>query len=204
MAVQPGVEEGAAPDGDGAASPVVRPGRALRPPHSRGSDDGRRVAGASDDGPVALQPPAPDAAGRPAPAAASASGSAEPAAGSVSAGVLRSEHVRQLRELAPHREVQRLAVDLDGARVAVRLDPQGARLRVLADPAERLGGTWTTDVQRSLNAVLRHQPASHPGQHDTRHGGRSRGDDHPDDPAPPTGGEEFSRRLGRAGRTSGA
>ena len=113
---------------------------------------------ASGDTRPAIGGPTPvDAATAAAPAGATST------TGSVNPGVLRSDQVRVMRELAPHREVQRLAVDLDGARISVRVDGDNAQLRVLADPGERLGGTWANDVQRSLNAVLRQQPST-PGQ----------------------------------------
>jgi len=91
------------------------------------------------------------------------------AAPTVSASVLRSEHVRVLRELAPNREVQRLAVDLDGARVALRFDSDGARVHVVSDPGNQLGGTWASDVQRTLNSGARQQAGF---QHRDPDGGR--------------------------------
>jgi hypothetical protein len=87
---------------------------------------------------------------------------ARPMAASTSEGVLRSEHVKVLREMAPNREVQRLAVDLDGARISVSFNQDSARVNVLADPSERLGGSWASDVSRSLNAALR-QAEQQPG-----------------------------------------
>ena len=94
--------------------------------------------------------------------AADSSTVARPMAASTSEGVLRSEHVKVLREMAPNREVQRLAVDLDGARISVSFNQDSARVNVLADPSERLGGSWASDVSRSLNAALR-QAEQQPG-----------------------------------------
>jgi hypothetical protein len=111
----------------------------------------------------------------------------------VSEGVLRSEHIRVLRELAPHREVQRLAVDLDGARIALRFDGDGARVNVLSDPGNRLGGTWATDVQRTLNAGMRQNGGYQ--QSDPEGGRRNRQAYEPTTPFDEQRAAEFARRL---------
>jgi hypothetical protein len=66
--------------------------------------------------------------------------------------LLRAEHVRYARELAPSREIQRLAVELDDARVAVRLDQGTPRVDVIADPSNRLGTSWLADVRQAFSS----------------------------------------------------
>jgi hypothetical protein len=69
-----------------------------------------------------------------------------------------TDAVRFLRELGPARAVQRLAVDLDGAMVALRLDRTGVtpsvHLHVVDDPAGRLDREWVAGVERTLTRSM--------------------------------------------------
>ncbi len=117
---------------------------------------------------------------------------------SVSEGVLRSEQVRVMRELAPNREVQRLAFELDGARVAVRFDQDGARVNVVADPANRLGTGWADNVQRTLDAGARQNSMFQ--QRDADGGRRQRHDRARQDALDERTAADFAARLGTTER----
>ncbi len=79
--------------------------------------------------------------------------------------------------------------------MSVRVDHDGAHLKVLADPGDRLGGTWANEVQRSLNLALR-QPGSGQQAFDQSHQQRNR---RPYEAAAGTeAGDEFAGRLEQA------
>lgn len=107
------------------------------------------------------------------------------------AGVMRSDQVRVLREMAPNRELQRLAIDLDGARVSVRVDHDVAKVQVLSDPGQRLSGTWADDVQRTLNVTLRQDT----GAQTQPDGGRRNRNPYQQVTTDQTADSEFSGRL---------
>ncbi len=113
---------------------------------------------------------------------------AAPAAGA--AGLERSDMVRYLREIGPSREVQRLAIDLDGARVAVRVAPRSeaasVRVEIVHDPAQRLDGVWVAGVERAVTHAVRSEPQQPFGDgHAQRHAPprRERDDDPPRRPS---------------------
>jgi hypothetical protein len=157
------------------------------------------TAGAADaSGPTHSQTGPTGAVATPATATAPPSTAAPttPAAGG-SAAIAASDAVRFLRELGPARAVQRLAVDLDGAMVAVRLDQTGAaatvRVQVVDDPTGRLDGAWASGVERTLTQSMQRDGA---GTHaDQRR--RERVPLNPDD-APPAArtGDRWARALG--------
>jgi hypothetical protein len=142
--------------------------------------DGAETAGPvaapsrSDDGVQPVLTVAPSAAPT-APAPAST-----PVVATGAATMTRSDAVRYLRELGPARAVQRLAVDLDGTTVAVRIDSAGTspvvHVQVLDDPSGRLGATWTTGVERTLTQVV--------GNHEARFGGQPTHDQRRQPPRP--------------------
>jgi hypothetical protein len=51
--------------------------------------------------------------------------------------------------------VQRLALDLDGARVAVRFDGGRASVAVVSDPTDSLGKGWVRQVERTIDQTVR-------------------------------------------------
>ncbi|MEY2444869.1 MAG: hypothetical protein QOE00_1449 [Ilumatobacteraceae bacterium] len=63
--------------------------------------------------------------------------------------------VRFAREQAPSRAVQRLAIDLDGAQVALRFSGGRVAVDVLNDPSGTLGNGWARQVERSLDQAAR-------------------------------------------------
>lgn len=87
----------------------------------------------------------------------------EPAGGQVSSpltpasstGVYNVDRIRYVRAMAPNREVQRLALDLDGARISVRMDGGHATVGVVSDPDDALGGGWVRQVERTLEQTVR-------------------------------------------------
>ena len=130
------------------------------------------------------------------PSAATGSGSSgqssvERPGTTANAGVMRSDQVRVLREMAPNRELQRLAIDLDGARVSVRVDHDVAKVQVLSDPGQRLSGTWADDVQRTLNVTLRQDT----GAQTQPDGGRRNRNPYQQATTDQTADSEFSGRL---------
>lgn len=106
--------------------------------------------------------------------------------GSDTLGAFATDKVRYLRDMAPAREIQRLAIDLDDARVAVRFAEGAAMVDVMSDPSSRLDSGWVSNVERTLRQLDRpvdpttagdpshstdnreHQDADSRGQ-DTRH-----------------------------------
>lgn len=177
-------------DGSGEAerAPDTSTGRGAGAPHASGAPSPPTTIGAPrvkvehDTERAGLDPltpaddsPRPFDAGRsvvtPSPAAPTAGASAATAASGPpatgpgsSAAAAATDTVRYLRELGPARAVQRLAVDLDGTTVAVRIDHSGVtpsvHVHVLDDPAGRLDPSWTTGVERTLAQTLGrdHQP----------------------------------------------
>lgn len=133
-------------------------------PATLGEIPGSTDAGASDAGSLVDQRVASTAEPASTSTGSGPVGTSERAGSTANAGVMRSDHVRVLREMAPNRELQRLAIDLDGARVSVRVDHDVATVQVLSDPGHRLSGSWADDVQRSLNTTIRQEPGgnTHP------------------------------------------
>ncbi|MEZ5257732.1 MAG: hypothetical protein R2705_12800 [Ilumatobacteraceae bacterium] len=108
-------------------SSTARSARSTVAAHDAGIDHGGIQPTPSGDA-----APTPSAAGTAAPTAAA------PTPGA--ANVLRSENIRILREAAPNRELQRLAVDLDGARVSVSFARNGLRVNDPVGSREPPGG----------------------------------------------------------------
>jgi hypothetical protein len=80
---------------------------------------------------------------------------ARPVAAPANLGMIGVDRVRFAREQAPSRAVQRLAIDLDGAQVAVRFHGDHVAVDVLNDPAGSLGNGWARQVERSLDQAVR-------------------------------------------------
>jgi hypothetical protein len=74
------------------------------------------------------------------------------------------ERVRFAREQAPSRAVQRLALDLDGAQVAVRFQHDHVAVDVVDDPAGTLGTAWAKQVERTLDQAVRSAGDASPAQ----------------------------------------
>lgn len=72
-----------------------------------------------------------------------------------STGVYNVDRIRYVQAMAPNREVQRLALDLDGARVAVRFEGGRASLAVVSDPTGSLGKGWVRQVERTIDQTVR-------------------------------------------------
>jgi hypothetical protein len=79
--------------------------------------------------------------------------------------------------MAPNREVQRIALDLDGARVAVRFDGGHASVEVVSDPTNSLGKGWVRHVERTIEQTVRANSTSGAGDNasDRRYDGQRRG-----------------------------
>ncbi|MEZ5218323.1 MAG: hypothetical protein R2715_17495 [Ilumatobacteraceae bacterium] len=176
-------------DGDGGdersseerdVSSTARSARSTVAAHDAGIDHGGIQPTPSGDA-----APTPSAAGTAAPTAAA------PTPGA--ANVLRSENIRILREAAPNRELQRLAVDLDGARVSVSFARNEARVNVLSDPGSRLAGSWADDVARTLTTTLNQSEQSGAFRRD---GERRRSGRHVPVEDEPDSSSAFSSRLG--------
>lgn len=74
-----------------------------------------------------------------------------------------TDKVRYLRDLAPAREIQRLAIDLDDARVAVRFADGAATVDVMSDPSSRLDSGWVSNVEKTLRQLDRPVEPMTPG-----------------------------------------
>lgn len=72
-----------------------------------------------------------------------------------SLGMIGVDRVRFAREQAPSRIVQRLAIDLDGAQVALRFRGDRVAVDVVDDPTGTLGGGWARQVERTLDQAVR-------------------------------------------------
>jgi hypothetical protein len=137
---------------------------------------------------TAVTPAAPAGVAGPPPATSPVTGTAAMAA---------TDAVRYLRELGPARAVQRLAVDLDGATVAVRLDRTGAapavHVHIVDDPSGRLDGPWAAGVERTLSQSMQRDGSG--AQPDHRN--RDRPPLNPDDALPAAlAGRRWARALG--------
>lgn len=75
-------------------------------------------------------------------------------------GMIGADRVDRLRQQTVGRPVQRLTVDLDDARVAVRVRGGQVSVDVLSDPSSTLGQTWAHDVERTLETAMRAQETS--------------------------------------------
>jgi hypothetical protein len=128
---------------------------------------------------------------------ATVTGGAPTAAATGAATLAATDTVRYLRELGPARAVQRLAVDLDGSMVAVRVDhtapTPAVRVQVVDDPAGRLDGAWITSVERTLAQSMRRDGSG--GEADPRR--RDQAIPNPDDAAAPrSAGRRWADALG--------
>jgi hypothetical protein len=97
--------------------------------------------------------------------------------GASGTGQFHTDKVRYLRDLAPARELQRLAVDLDDARVAVRFSAGATTVDVVSDPSSRLDAGWVSSVEKTLRQL--DTPATPPSGGsrdgaDARNGGQDR------------------------------
>jgi hypothetical protein len=112
------------------------------------------------------------------------SGSGEGHQGTRDAGVSGSDtlasfatdKVRYLRDLAPAREIQRLAIDLDDARVAVRFADGAATVDVMSDPSSRLDTGWVSNVEKTLRQLDRPVEPTTPGDQSQSQDRRDRED----------------------------
>jgi hypothetical protein len=130
---------------------------------------------------------------------ATVTGGAPTSAATGAATLAATDTVRYLRELGPARAVQRLAVDLDGSMVAVRVDhtapTPAVRVQVVDDPAGRLDGAWITSVERTLAQSMRRDGSG--GEADPRR--RDQAMPNPDDAAAPrSAGRRWADALGGA------
>ena len=73
----------------------------------------------------------------------------------LSLGMIGVDRVRFAREQAPSRAVQRLAIDLDGAQIALRFRGDRVAVDVLNDPSGTLGNGWARQVERNLDQAVR-------------------------------------------------
>ncbi|MCE9620947.1 MAG: hypothetical protein K8R99_01230 [Actinomycetia bacterium] len=72
-----------------------------------------------------------------------------------SLGMVAVDRVQVARAQAPSREVQRLAIDLDDARVALRFHGDQVKVNVVSDPSGSLDPVWSRQVERSLISAAR-------------------------------------------------
>jgi hypothetical protein len=121
-------------------------------------------------------------------------------------GSFATDKVRYLRDLAPAREIQRLAIDLDDARVAVRFADGAATVDVMSDPSSRLDSGWVTNVEKTLRQLDRPVELTTPGERSPDRGDRedtdSRRQDRPHHEQPqPSIDDERVRRWQDATRS---
>ncbi|MCU1365072.1 MAG: hypothetical protein JWN39_711 [Ilumatobacteraceae bacterium] len=69
--------------------------------------------------------------------------------------VYNVDRIRYVRAMAPNREVQRLALDLDGVRISVRVDGGKSTVGIVSDPDNALGGSWVHQVERTIDQTVR-------------------------------------------------
>ncbi len=126
---------------------------------------------------------------------AAATHGAGPTSSAFSTGVHNVDRIRYVRAMAPNREVQRLALDLDGVRISVRMDAGRATVGVLADPDDALGSGWVRQVERNIEQTVRAATASNSGSgtgHSTSGNGAPQQGD---------GGYDAEQRRGQAQST---
>ena len=118
-------------------------------------------------------------------------------------GMIGTDRVDRVRQQTAGRPVQRLTVDLDNARVAVRVRGERVSVDVLSDPAATLGQTWAHDVERTLETAMRAQEASPgrlPVERDRVSTGQATGHDHRSDRHHGSGGDGRGEQSGREQR----
>ena len=99
------------------------------------------------------------------PATSGSSGSAVTTTeGATGSGMFAADKVRYMRDLAPAREIQRLAIDLDDARIAVRFSAGAATVDVVSDPSSRLDVGWARGVEKTLRSLETSVEQSSQGQ----------------------------------------
>jgi hypothetical protein len=96
--------------------------------------------------------------------------------GSDTFATVATDKVRYLRDLAPAREIQRLAIDLDDARVAVRFADGAATVDVMSDPSSRLDSGWVSNVEKTLRQLDRPVEPMTPGDQSQSQDRRDRDD----------------------------
>jgi hypothetical protein len=75
-------------------------------------------------------------------------------------GMMGTDRVDRVRQHTIGRPIQRLTVDLDDARVAVRVRGGRVSVDVVRDPEATLGQAWAHDVERTLESAMRAQDGS--------------------------------------------
>jgi hypothetical protein len=75
-------------------------------------------------------------------------------------GMIGTDRVDRVRQHVSARPVQRLTVDLDDARIAVRVRGDRVSVDVLRDPDASLGQGWASDVERTLQSAMRAQESA--------------------------------------------
>jgi hypothetical protein len=113
-------------------------------------------------------------------------------------GMIGVDRVRFAREQAPSRAVQRLAIDLDGAQVAVRFQGDRVAVDVLNDPTGSLGNGWARQVERSLDQAVRTVSEPRHGGQPADQRGSQTGDSGRRDANARDGSDEGQRRSTRA------
>jgi hypothetical protein len=98
------------------------------------------------------------------------------ATGTDTFGSFATDKVRYLRDLAPSREIQRLAIDLDDARVAVRFAEGAATVDVMSDPSSRLDSGWVNNVEKTLRQLDRPLDPTTAGEPSPQHDHRDTDD----------------------------
>jgi hypothetical protein len=74
--------------------------------------------------------------------------------------MIGTDRVDRVRQQTIGKPVQRLTVDLDDARVAVRVRGDRVAVDVLRDPGAVLGQGWAHDVERTLETAMRAQESA--------------------------------------------
>ncbi|MBI4885060.1 MAG: hypothetical protein HY826_13500 [Actinobacteria bacterium] len=90
-----------------------------------------------------------------------------PLAPTRSLSMIGLDRVQIARAQAPAREIHRLAIDLDDARVALSIGRDQMRVNVVSDPSDSLGVDWVRQLERTMNSAAR---ASNDNSGASRHG----------------------------------
>ena len=77
-------------------------------------------------------------------------------------GMIGTDRVDRVRQHTIGRPVQRLTVDIDDARVAVRVRGGRVSVDVVRDPDASLSRGWANDVERTLESAMRAQESTAP------------------------------------------
>jgi hypothetical protein len=88
-------------------------------------------------------------------------------------GMMGADRVAKVREQVAGRPMQRLSIELDDARVAIRVRGDKVSVDVTSDPKGALGEGWARQVERTIDRAVRTQESDSRGSEPDRQPGSS-------------------------------